>query len=38
MLTGILVDDRSYAPARALAEALGRTVEWNEKTKTVRIV
>ncbi|AEG59875.1 N-acetylmuramoyl-L-alanine amidase [Desulforamulus ruminis] len=38
VLTGLLIDDRSYAPVRALAEALGRTVEWDEKTKTVKII
>ncbi|AEG60005.1 N-acetylmuramoyl-L-alanine amidase [Desulforamulus ruminis] len=37
VLTGMLIADRSYAPVRALAEALGRTVEWNEKTQTVNI-
>lgn len=37
-LTGfILKDNKSYAPVRALAEALGAKVEWDEKTKTVII-
>jgi len=34
-LTGFLKDDLSYAPVRALAEALGAKVEWDDKTKTV---
>lgn len=38
LLTGyILKDNKSYAPVRALAEALGAKVEWDEKTKTVII-
>ena len=38
VLTGyILKDNRSYAPVRALAEALGYKVAWDEKTKTVII-
>ena len=38
VLTGyILKDNLSYAPVRALAEALGCKVEWDETTKTVRI-
>ena len=38
VLTGyILKDNRSYAPVRALAEALGYKVGWDEKTKTVII-
>ena len=37
-LTGkILQDNLSYAPVRALAEALGAKVGWNDKTKTVTI-
>lgn len=37
-LTGVILkDNRSYAPVRALAEALGRKVDWDEKTKTVII-
>ena len=38
VLTGLLIDGRSYAPVRALAEVMGRTVEWNEKAQTVRII
>ena len=37
VLEGQLINDRTWAPVRALAEALGRTVEWDEKTKTVTI-
>lgn len=37
-LFGIIKNDRTYAPVRALAEALGRSVEWDEPTKTVKIV
>lgn len=38
VLTGyILKDNRSYAPVRALAEALGYKVDWDDKTKTVII-
>lgn len=38
VLTGyILKDNLSYAPVRALAEALGCKVEWDETTKTVII-
>jgi N-acetylmuramoyl-L-alanine amidase len=38
VLTGyILKDNLSYAPVRALAEALGAKVEWDDKTKTVNI-
>jgi N-acetyl-anhydromuramyl-L-alanine amidase AmpD len=33
----ILADNLSYAPVRALAEALGAKVGWNDKTKTVTI-
>ncbi|CFX70436.1 N-acetylmuramoyl-L-alanine amidase domain [Syntrophomonas zehnderi OL-4] len=33
----ILKDNLSYAPVRALAEALGCKVEWDDKTKTVLI-
>ncbi len=36
-LEGKLINDRTWAPVRALAEALGRTVGWDEKTKTVTI-
>jgi N-acetylmuramoyl-L-alanine amidase len=34
-LEGIIYEDRSYAPVRALAEALGLQVAWDAKTKTV---
>lgn len=34
-LEGIIHEDRSYAPVRALAEALGLKVEWDARTKTV---
>ena len=38
VLTGyILKDNRSYAPVRALAEALGAKVDWDDQTKTVII-
>jgi N-acetylmuramoyl-L-alanine amidase len=37
VLEGQLINDRTWAPVRALAEALGRTVEWDEKNKTVTI-
>lgn len=37
VLEGILVDGRTYAPVRALAEALGYQVSWDEKSKTVVI-
>ena len=33
----ILADNLSYAPVRALAEALGAKVGWDDKTKTVTI-
>jgi N-acetylmuramoyl-L-alanine amidase len=33
----ILADNLSYAPVRALAEALGAKVGWNDKTKTVTL-
>lgn len=34
-LEGIIYEDRSYAPVRALAEALGLQVAWDAKNKTV---
>ena len=38
VITGyILKDNRSYAPVRALAEALGYKVGWDDETKTVII-
>lgn len=36
-IAGFIKDDLSYAPVRALAEALGYKVEWNANTKTVTI-
>lgn len=36
-LKGVLLGDRTYAPVRALAEALGRTVNWDGNTNTVVI-
>ena len=36
-LEGILINDHTYAPVRVLAEALGRTVTWDDATKTVTI-
>ena len=36
-LTGMIKDDLSYAPVRALAEALGCKVIWNDKTRTVTV-
>lgn len=37
VLDGIMIGDLTYVPVRALAEALGRTVEWDEQNKTVNI-
>lgn len=37
VLTGKLIDGRTYAPVRALAEALGKTVGWDEASRTVTI-
>lgn len=34
-IDAVMIDNRSYAPVRQLAEALGHTVEWIESTKTV---
>lgn len=36
-MEGIIYEDRSYAPVRALAEALGLKVEWDARTKSVHI-
>ncbi|HAG12165.1 MAG TPA: N-acetylmuramoyl-L-alanine amidase [Desulfotomaculum sp.] len=36
-LEGYLYNGTSCAPVRALAEALGKTVTWNEATKTVTV-
>lgn len=37
VLQGKLVDGRTYAPVRALAEALGKTVGWDGASRTVTI-
>ena len=37
LLEGKLIDGRSWAPVRAMAEALGRTVGWDEAARTVTI-
>ncbi|NPV90049.1 MAG: N-acetylmuramoyl-L-alanine amidase [Firmicutes bacterium] len=37
VLAGIIINDSAYAPVRALAEALGRTVQWDAATRTVTI-
>lgn len=34
---GHIIDNTSYAPVRALAEALGAKVDWDDKTKTVKV-
>ncbi|MBQ7875748.1 MAG: RICIN domain-containing protein [Clostridia bacterium] len=34
---GIIVSDRTYLPVRALSEALGYTVDWNNDTRSVII-
>lgn len=34
---GILLEGRTYAPVRALAEALGKQVQWDSTTSTVTI-
>jgi hypothetical protein len=33
-----IVDDKTVAPVRAIAEALGAKVDWDESTQTVRII
>ena len=38
VLQGKLIDGRSWVPVRAMAEALGRTVEWDEAARTVTII
>jgi len=38
ILDGKLIDDRTFAPIRALAEALGHTVEWDGERNLVKIV
>src|SRR5665647_145251 len=37
VLNGFLLEDSSYASVRAVCEALGHTVRWEESTKTVTI-
>ncbi len=37
LVGGILYQDHSYLPVKALAEALGVKVEWDGKTKTVKL-
>ncbi|MDD3270256.1 MAG: N-acetylmuramoyl-L-alanine amidase [Syntrophomonadaceae bacterium] len=37
IISGQLLGNQAYAPVRKLAEALGRQVIWDEKTKTVSI-
>ncbi len=37
LIGGVNIDGRVYAPVRALAEALGREVDWDDATKTVVI-
>jgi len=34
---GIVIDGISYAPVRLLADAIGKQVEWDNKTKTVEV-
>ena len=36
-LDGYIIGDRAYAPVRALAEALGCKVEWDEQERVVRV-
>ncbi|MCD7778102.1 MAG: copper amine oxidase N-terminal domain-containing protein [Clostridiales bacterium] len=33
-----IVDDRSYIPVRAVAEAMNKRAEWNETTRTIEII
>lgn len=37
VIPATLIEGKTYAPVRALAEAMGRSVTWDEKTKTVHI-
>jgi N-acetylmuramoyl-L-alanine amidase len=37
VLQGILIDGTTYAPVRAMAEALNRRVEWDGESRTVTI-
>lgn len=34
---GVLIEDRTFVPVRMVAEALGATVNWDPKTKSVHI-
>jgi N-acetylmuramoyl-L-alanine amidase len=36
-IKGVLMGDRTYAPVRALAEALGKTVTWDGQSNKVVI-
>lgn len=36
-ISGLIINDRSYAPVRELAEALGKKVDWDANTRTVTI-
>lgn len=38
VLRGLIIDDLTYGPVRALAEALGKEVKWDGSTKTVTII
>ncbi|OPY64066.1 MAG: Sporulation-specific N-acetylmuramoyl-L-alanine amidase [Pelotomaculum sp. PtaU1.Bin065] len=38
ILEGKEIDGRAWAPVRALAEALGKTVSWDEATRTVNVI
>ena len=38
LIGGVNIRGRIYAPVRALAEALGRGVEWDDATKTVTVM
>lgn len=37
-LTGVLIGESSYAPVKALCEALGRQVQWDGNTNTVIVL
>ncbi|MFD2117760.1 stalk domain-containing protein [Paenibacillus yanchengensis] len=34
---GVLIDNVTYVPVRAVADALGASVKWDSKTRTVNI-
>ena len=38
VVQGMLVGNKTYAPVRDLLEALGRTVKWDESTRSVDII